>query len=28
VATFINQDGTEVLLSRFSGFPAQVRLAR
>ena len=28
VATFINQDGTEVLLSRFSGFPAHVRLAR
>ena len=28
VATFINQHGTEVLLSRFSGFPAHVRLAR
>src|SRR5205085_5396501 len=28
VATYINQDGTEVLLSRFSAFPAVVRLAR
>src|SRR5205085_7688514 len=26
-ASFVNQDGAEVLLSRFSGFPAQVRLA-
>src|SRR5438270_10174502 len=28
VATYINQDGTEVLLAKFSGFPADVRLAR
>lgn len=27
-ATFINQDGVEVLHSRFSGFPSLVRLAR
>ena len=26
-ASFVNQDGTEVLRGRFSGFPAQVRLA-
>jgi 3-hydroxybutyryl-CoA dehydratase len=26
--TYINQDGTEVLQARFSGFPANVRLAR
>jgi len=28
VATYINQDNTEVLLAKFSGFPADVRLAR
>ena len=27
-ATYINQDGAEVLYARFSGFPAHVRLAR
>lgn len=27
-ATFVNQDGKEVLAARFSGFPGQVRLAR
>jgi 3-hydroxybutyryl-CoA dehydratase len=27
-ATLVNQDGVEVLRARFSGFPAQVRLAR
>ncbi len=28
VATSVNQDGIEMLQSRFSGFPAKVRLAR
>src|SRR5205807_7405800 len=28
VASSVNQDGVEVLQARFSGFPAQVRLAR
>ena len=27
-ASFVNQDGMEILQARFSGFPAQVRLAR
>src|SRR5947209_7599807 len=27
-ATFVNQDGVEVLQARFTGFPAHVRLAR
>ncbi|HZU68878.1 MAG TPA: MaoC family dehydratase [Ktedonobacteraceae bacterium] len=27
-ASFLNQDGVEILKARFSGFPAQVRLAR
>jgi hypothetical protein len=27
-ASLVNQDGVEVLQSRFSGFPADVRLAR
>jgi 3-hydroxybutyryl-CoA dehydratase len=28
VASSVNQDGVEVLQARFSGFPANVRLAR
>ena len=27
-ASFVNQDGMEILQARFSGFPSQVRLAR
>jgi 3-hydroxybutyryl-CoA dehydratase len=27
-ASFLNQDGVEILKARFSGFPSQVRLAR
>ena len=27
-ATYVNQDGIEVLRATFSGFPANVRLAR
>src|SRR5437764_13256872 len=28
IATYVNQDGVEVLRARFAGFPADVRLAR
>ena len=28
ISTYVNQDGAEVLRSRFGGFPANIRLAR